>query len=456
MSFAPPVSRDGFHYNGDLYVEVGNLNRHKRASIAEITSILRPDLKNTASAQAPKDQVGHWYEAQLIHYGLPPSKDKARAKMRLLEALNGSKLAVPKAVTKLEADLKKEYTAADRKAKAEYKAQMGATPIKESTAGKKRKQSDMVNNVNVNISFGPQGQVMVNGGDSEKPPPAKKAKAAAPKSTAKKDQGEAKEDRKNWPKQTARRSTGGFPVGQRSSGIAESSDEEDKPKRNMARRSGGSFPIGQRSSIPQTSSPERPRPKQTARRSGGFVPIGQRPGAAASSPKKEPGVKRESKVKQESSSQDLPKLGLLNGHYDIECPTIEGEWPDWANDLSLTLTLDTPGLWGAYDFGMFSGIFHIENRPYESSDESVPCRWRGRENGEGQMSFGNQCTGAINFLGGGRIEGWLSLYGRCEFYGTRRPGPGNAPRTASSMRQEWDGYNEDEYEAANRRRWGGW
>ena len=230
----------------------------------------------------------------------------------------------------------------------------------------------------------------------------------------------------------------------------------------MARRSGGSFPIGQRSSVPQASSPERPRPKQTARRSGGSVPIGQRPGAAAISPKKEPGVKkeagikRESKFKQESSSQDLPKLGLLNGHYGIECPTIEDEWPNWANDLSLTLTLDTPGLWGAYDFGMFSGILHIENRPYESSDVSVPCRWRGRENGEGQMSFGNQCTGAITFLGGGRIEGWLSLYGRCEFYGTRRAGPGTAPRTASSMRQEWNGYNEDEYEAANRRRWGWW
>ena len=196
MSFASPVSRDGFHYNGDLYVEVGNLNRHKRASIAEITSILRPDLKKSASAQAPKDQVGHWYEAQLIHYGLPPSKDKARAKMRLLEALNGSKLAVPKAVTKLEADLKKEYTAADRKAKAEYKAKMGATPIKETATGKKRKQSDMVNNVNVNISFGPQGQVMVNGGDSEKPPPAKKVKASAPKATPKKPQGEEKEDKK--------------------------------------------------------------------------------------------------------------------------------------------------------------------------------------------------------------------------------------------------------------------
>lgn len=65
MSFAPPVSRGNFHYNGDLYVEVGTLNRHKRATVEEITTILRPDLKKKStksSIDAPKDQVGHWYE----------------------------------------------------------------------------------------------------------------------------------------------------------------------------------------------------------------------------------------------------------------------------------------------------------------------------------------------------------------------------------------------------------
>lgn len=103
MSFAAPGFKDGFWYDGDLYVEVGGLNRHKRAPIAEITAILRPDLKKskTTTAQPSKDPVGHWYEAQLLHYGLPPSKDKARAKMRLLEAVNNSSLAVPVAISRL-------------------------------------------------------------------------------------------------------------------------------------------------------------------------------------------------------------------------------------------------------------------------------------------------------------------------------------------------------------------
>ena len=125
MSFAPPVSRGNLHYNGDLYVEVGTLNRHKRATVDEITTILRPDLKKKStksSIDAPKDHVGHWYEAQLIHYGLPPSKDKARAKMRLLEALNSSRLVVPPNMAQMEAEMKREYATAERKAKAQYKA----------------------------------------------------------------------------------------------------------------------------------------------------------------------------------------------------------------------------------------------------------------------------------------------------------------------------------------------
>lgn len=45
----------------------------------------------------------------MIHYGLPPSKNKAVAKMRLLDALNAGKLVVPKEIAKIEAELKKEW-----------------------------------------------------------------------------------------------------------------------------------------------------------------------------------------------------------------------------------------------------------------------------------------------------------------------------------------------------------
>lgn len=59
--------------------------------------------------------------------------------MRLLEALNKGQLAVPLEITPLEASLKKEY--ADRKAKAEYKAQMDASS-NPAASGRKRKVSE--------------------------------------------------------------------------------------------------------------------------------------------------------------------------------------------------------------------------------------------------------------------------------------------------------------------------
>ncbi|KAL8883184.1 MAG: hypothetical protein Q9192_007380, partial [Flavoplaca navasiana] len=159
MAFAQPVVKDNFVFNGDLFVDVGNLNRHKRASVAELTEVLRPDLKKPKNGATVKDPVGHWYEAQLIHYGLPPSKDKARAKMRLLENLNQSKLNIPPQITAIETALKKEFAAAERKAKAQYKASLAATPStqKESASTNKRKVADNQNpfsTVNVNASVG--------------------------------------------------------------------------------------------------------------------------------------------------------------------------------------------------------------------------------------------------------------------------------------------------------------
>ena len=57
------------------------------------------------------------YAAQLIHYGLPVTKDKNTAKVRLLNALNQSKLEVPAWILKSEGELKKEWESENRKMK---------------------------------------------------------------------------------------------------------------------------------------------------------------------------------------------------------------------------------------------------------------------------------------------------------------------------------------------------
>ncbi|MCJ1405395.1 hypothetical protein MMC11_008623, partial [Xylographa trunciseda] len=123
MAFAPPVSHDHFHYNGALYVTTSSHNRHPRASVAEITALLRPALKGSktrAPTPPPKDPVGHWYEAQLVHYGLPVSKSKAVAKTRLLDALNKGVLAVPGEIHRVEEGLRREWEGRERKARREF------------------------------------------------------------------------------------------------------------------------------------------------------------------------------------------------------------------------------------------------------------------------------------------------------------------------------------------------
>ena len=89
-----------------------------------------------------------------------------------------------------------------------------------------------------------------------------------------------------------------------------------------------------------------------------------------------------------------------------------------------------------------------------ASKDDIHFQWRGRENSEGIMRFGPSCNGSISFLGNGIIGGTFNnLYGDFEFQGRRLPGPPTPVRTAASMKDEWDGYNQDAYDEANRARW---
>ncbi|KAK8087034.1 hypothetical protein PG994_002008 [Apiospora phragmitis] len=134
-----PVSRDGFAFaNGDLYAEASGHNRHRRATLAE--------LKTHFQSGSDKDHPAHWFEAQLIHYGLPPSKTRAVARMRLFDAVNkAGALKVPAHVSKLKGELKKEWTKLDREAKKALKGGSGAaatTAAAAGTAGKRRERRE--------------------------------------------------------------------------------------------------------------------------------------------------------------------------------------------------------------------------------------------------------------------------------------------------------------------------
>ncbi|KAF3042083.1 hypothetical protein E8E11_008255 [Didymella keratinophila] len=136
-AFAPPVQRDKFLYGSVLYAEAGNNNRHPRASVAELTALLRPEApqskeaKTSTASHSSTDPPWHFWTAQLIHYGLTPTKDKNAAKIRLLSALNGGKLEVPGWIIRLETEVKNEWEAENKKLKKSTKgAGAPRTPAK--------------------------------------------------------------------------------------------------------------------------------------------------------------------------------------------------------------------------------------------------------------------------------------------------------------------------------------
>lgn len=116
MAFAPPAQRGDFLFSSVLYADPGNNNRHPRASIAKLAGLLRPEAPNLyskghkpATLSTATDPPWHFYSAQLIHYGLPATKNKNAAKVRLLTAMNQFKLEVPTWILKLETELKNDW-----------------------------------------------------------------------------------------------------------------------------------------------------------------------------------------------------------------------------------------------------------------------------------------------------------------------------------------------------------
>ena len=249
MSFAAPVANGKFSFSVDsFYVETSGHNLHRRATVPELQTLFQPAA---AGAAAPADPVGHWYEAQLLHYGIAPSKNKAVAKMRLLDAVRGGGLAVPKDISKIETDLKKEWKKKDKEAKTGKsegtETKTATTTTAKSGAGGKRKRD----------------------GEEET-----KTAQPAPKTTAKKT---AETNNKKPASSTAKAEAKPKPEPKKTTAAAKKKDEtakedpEPAPRGQTAKRGGrGGSTASSRSNAPAPEpDPPRPRKKQTARRSGG-------------------------------------------------------------------------------------------------------------------------------------------------------------------------------------------
>lgn len=159
-AFALPARRGDFLYSSILYADAGNDNRHARASVAELAALLRPEAPSLYSkgrkpdaAVVAKDPAWHFYSAQLIHYGLPVTKEKNTAKVRLLNAMNQFKLEVPAWILKLEGELKNEWEDENRKLKKKNATSAGKEKnVKTTKNPSKASRAGQIGDQNVNVT----------------------------------------------------------------------------------------------------------------------------------------------------------------------------------------------------------------------------------------------------------------------------------------------------------------
>ncbi|KXT16269.1 hypothetical protein AC579_471 [Pseudocercospora musae] len=432
------VVRGEFIYRDVLLVDVGGEGkRHPRAAPSEIRDLLNGKAK---------DQVGHFYEAQLIHYGLQRSKVKDTAKVRLQQALTQGKLkAQPAHLADMESSMKKEYVAALRRAsKADFGK--GAKRAREDgveSSAKKTKVSVQVGDISINIDEA--------GAASSKKQKTTSAKLKTPKRITKTS--------------TTKATKAVSSTMTSSAGITKTPSARTKQTaRKSAPWSGPSyqeFPGGPR------QDPYRD-PENVFQRSPA-PPKAPAPTKKSSCVKKEPGIKREpvgprptpsirraSPIKHEGylfdpdamdTRADMSERQLnITGVYTISCPQVSEQLPEESDNFRLFICVDNESgiTWGGFEIAMKSGNIKVDDIDFA---RSVSFGWRARDSWEGGLRFGKGCFGEIAFDGDGNVRGTFhGLFNESmEFIGHRRLGPLWAGKSAYKFKQEWDAFPKEAY-----------
>lgn len=457
MDAASPIVRGEFLFRDVLLVDCGgDLKRHSRATEQEIKTLL--------TGKNVKDQVGHWWEAQLIHYGLQRSKQKDTAKVRLQQALQQGKLKFqPPHLASMEAQMKKEYVAAVRKAmKPKPDAGKGAKRAREDEADssmKRTKISVRVGDVHVDIDHS----------DAATTKKQKTTKSAASKS-GNIDHSEAATTKKQKVAKSAASKQGDI-----DNSDAASTKKQKTTKSAASKPGKSSTPID--SPVPKGRGVAA-KPK-TARKQADDVPFSpenvfqdsaSKP-KASTSIKPKPGIKKEPRPKQEpaavESSPPVKHEGYLfdadamdtradiaqekltiTGVYALRCPQITEQLEEHSDDLRLFMCVDqeTGVTWGGFQLAMKSGVIRLDDIDI---NQKLTFGWRARDTWRRDLRFGQKCFGEIEFDGAGGVRGtFYNMFAKmegvgeeaCEFEGHRRTGPLWSGRPAHSYKQEWDNF----------------
>ena len=389
---APPVVRGEFLYRDTLFVDVGgDGKRHPRALESELNALL--------TGKSSKDQVGHWYEAQLIHYGLPRSKDKNTAKVRLQQALNQGKLKVPPHLLDMENQMKKDYTAAVRRERSQSK---GASATKnvgtpnyngrkrtngddEPESSKRTKVSMTIGDMSINIDHAGHSSSGINPTTKEsrravKPSTGSKSAEsdAASKSRAFKS---AKSSQESRSKQESKRKTTRAPRNTpRSDSASDLKSEKVKKEPPSKKRA---TPVKKERRVKS----ESPSPNAY------YLPNHSSPGI-------EPSPSRNVTGTYELNSAELAEQ-FLDDDIDYYDEYYGGPLPC---TLSFCVDNSTNTIWGSFSLAQKSGVLRIDNY---NADSTMTFGWRARDESqdEGRLQFGRGCFGEMELYGREQVRG---------------------------------------------------
>lgn len=152
-----------------------------------------------------------------------------------------------------------------------------------------------------------------------------------------------------------------------------------------------------------TKTPNKPEPKKATVKKETKV---QKEPASKENPLT---IKQE--VKREPSPDNTPgEAGIhpLTGVYNVSCPQLEDQAPEYADQLRLFLCVDEDAgkIWGGFELAWKSGVLLIADCS-GAPNATWSFGWRTRDSQRGGLVFGRGCDGEMGFIGSGKLGGTI-------------------------------------------------